>query len=925
MKKMKRLVALFVCLATIASLFAFSIPASAMSASAITSNADELLVEKLEAMGVIENKYGISNNVTRKQMAEVIVKFLRLSVGGNSSESPFNDLPMTDAAYPNVKALYDMGVVTGDDQGNYNPNNNVTYDEALVFIINAIGHQTFAQRQGGYPTGYHRVALNHGMLKNLSMQNGSDPVKVIDLYKMLNAALTAAVVDISYNGDGTINYTLSKTETFLSSVYNIRKYRGQVTANEYTKLDSPDAALTDEQIEIDGRKYETPGYYYTYFLGYTVDYYIRHTSSGDEELVYVEETPKANNVVRIDAEDVILSLSVADRLYYKDEELKEQHITFVSRPDVIYNEQSWSGWTNLASIVPATGYLEALDYNNDDVYDIVFVYEYENVVVGTVDTYGRSIVDKYDPLNVIDLDSRKHEVVIKVAGETLNKGFDSIAPNQVLSIVRSKGVEKVISVYICEKTVKGTITEYDTEYGYLIGEEYYNAAYAVFGTPLSIGLSGIFYLDMNDKIVTYTYDRESDEGVYGVMTGIDHEGGVLASEIIVRIYTREGKFLELPLAKRVKINGTTYDLAKQFNTVLGAISRGGLGNLNNAYVIKYTATETEVTSIDTGAVGGQGNLNVEIKDSSKMTVRPGYMLAIKNPDNGDAMEYFSYDSTAGVVFCVPNVSDLGNLDKYQILSVPKTEHIYTTGATSYSTVESISLYSSGTSALPKINVMMIRGMVSSPVDSEISQLSVITDITTAVDKDGNATKKLYFDNKQTALVLPTIKFRSGHTTTSPTDRTIESLISGPDPDLRPGVVVQFGMDSDGFINNISTVAKCESDGTLTPLFECDSDGTNYYSSSNRSMGEDGMRGLVAAEVAEIDPETMLVKINFVQTSGILGVRSKVLNLSSASKIIMFDSIEEKAINITRNDIKVGDKLAIRVDSYFDAKDIIIFR
>ena len=213
---------------------------------------------RLQTVGVITNEFDLSKYVTRGEMASIATTYAKIPA--STSTQAFKDVAPEHPFYHQIGALYNMGVVTGDENGNFHPDAYVTYDEALVYIINAIGHKPFAVREGGYPTGYHRIAIKHGMLENLSMNKGTDKATLGDIYRMLDEGLTAATVIETYYGNGDATYTLSTTETFLSSIYNINLYRGIVTAVQGTSLDSLDPKLGKDQIRINGKLYELGGY-----------------------------------------------------------------------------------------------------------------------------------------------------------------------------------------------------------------------------------------------------------------------------------------------------------------------------------------------------------------------------------------------------------------------------------------------------------------------------------------------------------------------------------------------------------------------------------------------------------------------------------------------------------------------------------------
>ena len=180
MKKMKRFAVLLVAFAIVVASGAFSV--SVLADNTVASNettieiteADLLLVEKLEAFGIVKDiEADLTAKVTRREMAELVVDYLRLPNASVDLEvSPFADVPLTDSAINAITALYNMQIITGDDMKKFYPDANLNYDEALVFIVNAVGYKLFAARDGGFPTGYHRIAIQLGLLKELSMKSG---------------------------------------------------------------------------------------------------------------------------------------------------------------------------------------------------------------------------------------------------------------------------------------------------------------------------------------------------------------------------------------------------------------------------------------------------------------------------------------------------------------------------------------------------------------------------------------------------------------------------------------------------------------------------------------------------------------------------------------------------------------------------------
>ena len=65
----------------------------------------------------------------------------------------YDDVNQEHWASGYITALYRQGIVNGDENGNFNPENNVTYIETAKMIVNSLGYSVLAEDAGGYPSG----------------------------------------------------------------------------------------------------------------------------------------------------------------------------------------------------------------------------------------------------------------------------------------------------------------------------------------------------------------------------------------------------------------------------------------------------------------------------------------------------------------------------------------------------------------------------------------------------------------------------------------------------------------------------------------------------------------------------------------------------------------------------------------------------
>lgn len=946
MKRMKRLVALLVAIATMASLCVFSIPASAEDVAAETTavtvtDEDLLRIEKLEALGVIDASYDPTTYVTRRKMADIIVKYMNIAPSANTDGTPFRDVTMKDSSFASICTLYNMGIVTGDDQLRFNPDNYVTYDEALVFIINAIGHKMFAVREGAYPTGYHRVAIKHNMLKGLAMQKGTDPVHFPDLYKMLEAALDAATVVPQYYGDGSVTYTLSDTDTYLYTTYGIRKYHGIVTGNENTKLKSADSSLTDEQIEIDGQIYETPGYVYDYFLGYAVDYYVRVNSSTDVEMVYIEEARNYNELIKVDAEDILPEKTTpdSDRIYYTDGENSEReyHLSFGKNYDVIYNKQYWKDYHSLVDVIPDTGYIEALDNNKDGVIDVIFVYEYRNVVVESTNSYTESIKDKLTG-DVISIDSVDYEVKIHFAGETKKRNFNSITQDAVLSILRSKSKE-VITVYISNDAVTGKIIGSSSELGYQIGEEWYESANKEYpnktldGTDLVVGLEGEFFLDINGKIVYYKKDTGAKEGeMIGIVTAIKPSESRLNHEIKLKIFTHEGEFIQVPVAKKLMINGRKYDLEDddRFEAAKDKLT------YDDVYLVRFMLNSAgEVSTMETTKkVGDYGKdddgtievLAEEISEDGEgndygMTSRKGRMFLYKNNAYENCISRMSDEHYT--IMTIPGASQKSDDDLYKVYTGSVTaDRLWGNRSGALIKSASYSLYSFGLSDITMINVAIFRLEDGAEGKAELpnvgDQFGMVTDVSIGVNEDEEKVPVLYMDSGDKVLMAKEVTYYNKAMADGAVCNS-ENLISGiTESDesvtkLESGTAILYSTNLSGEVTAIEFIADGEGKSLTASL----DDGIHGATGIGSNSAGIATSKIVIGEVVKVDNQEKILQLKVGESNN--------NTLIIGGSVYIYYSAEDKLVSGKIADISSQDKVLVLLTDYLTISKIYIFK
>lgn len=115
--------------------------------------------------GTSANTFSPEDPVTRAQMAALLIRALKMT---DSVQRPlsqkFDDVPNSFWAFGEIMLAERLGIIRGVSETSFQPNAQVTYPQAVVMTIRALGYDTGAME---YPTGYILKANELGLLSDL--------------------------------------------------------------------------------------------------------------------------------------------------------------------------------------------------------------------------------------------------------------------------------------------------------------------------------------------------------------------------------------------------------------------------------------------------------------------------------------------------------------------------------------------------------------------------------------------------------------------------------------------------------------------------------------------------------------------------------------------------------------------------------------
>ena len=200
MRNLKRALSLGLTAAMISGLMVMG--SSAAGYADVTSENNQEAIEVLQAVGVMvgdENgDFNPDQNVTRNEMAVVMSNLMDYTVASYKGTSPFTDVP--EWAEPYVSACYTNGITSGTSATTYGGSSTVTTGQAALMLLKALG---YFQYQADYGSDWLVEATKQGSIAGLFDGVSTGATEALtrnDVAQMVLNALEADLVNADKNG-----------------------------------------------------------------------------------------------------------------------------------------------------------------------------------------------------------------------------------------------------------------------------------------------------------------------------------------------------------------------------------------------------------------------------------------------------------------------------------------------------------------------------------------------------------------------------------------------------------------------------------------------------------------------------------------------------------------------------------------------------
>ena len=465
---------------------------------------------EITSLGIIQGDENgdlhLDDPLTRAEFAAVITRLMGYDDSvGMSGYKIFDDVSEEDWFSGYVGLMYGFGIMNGVSETKFSPYTYVTYEQAMKTLVCALGYELAGERAGGYPEGY----LNYGtkLRLNKNVETFSDFTRG-DIMQMCYNAMDVRPPKINDEEQPTFR------EIHAGGYSGTYRSTGVVTANFATYLNAPNSSLENDEVEIDDKVYKIGKTDASLYIGQMVEFYAVQDEHGVMDTLVSIRAHKNSSVTELSWNDIV-NTSLSEIVYRVDE---KKHKANINGAKIIKNGRVINFPTD-ADVSAERGSVRLVNYSKDNVIDVVFIDDYKNVRVKSVNGYAIEFAEgfTYNGARYLTVNFEDEDVCYTVTDSNgKSVSLSDIEPDSILSI-SSDSEGEVYSIVVSKESVRGMIKEIGEDM-MLIGETECDV-YEGDVFDVKAGKNVTAYLDYNGYIADIEEYETENQYAYLVETG----------------------------------------------------------------------------------------------------------------------------------------------------------------------------------------------------------------------------------------------------------------------------------------------------------------------------------------------------------------------------------------------------------------------
>ena len=516
---------------------------------------------KLRNLGLVsgysDTEFNPGGTITRAEFSSMISRLLALSgtVDPTAFRKIFNDVDSDYWGAGAIYALYNMGVINGDENGNFNPEDNIMVQDAIKIIVSSLGYTVTALDRGGYPSGFIREASRLSLLSGLDNVEYEDMLIRGDAAVLMSNALDVSIVtQTTYGGDS--HFYEYGDDTILSKYHGITTYRGEVTDVGYAGVYAENNTSTG-RFMIGSEIYRIGDFDMLPYLGMYGTVYLEKNGT-DYTAVYFEPSSSVD-VTEIDYNDY--ERFENRTIYYTDNDI-EKRVNLTDETKIIYNYKYLTRVGLIDELPFDCGFMKVIS-NRGGSADYVMIYDYETYVVSGAGRLGGVFTDKNTGAVNLELD-KTESIMLTYDGEAV--GYDpefALNKGDVVNVAMSAD-GMIADIRISIDSAIGEIELADRASNeYVIGGKAYALSKYFINTGREINPGGsevTIYLDINGNIADCSDTNRAMR--YGYLRSVDASADLFSNSVLLQVITEDGTAETLTAVTSSMLNGERSSLSK---------------------------------------------------------------------------------------------------------------------------------------------------------------------------------------------------------------------------------------------------------------------------------------------------------------------------------------------------------------------------
>lgn len=488
--------------------------------------------------GYNQYEYKPYNDITRAEFAKMNADIL--NIGNQSAEIVFSDVGSDHWASGYIASLYRQGIINGDENGRFNPENNVTYTEAAKMIVSSLGYAISAEDNGGYPSGFIMIAERLGIFDGVTETDKDAALSRGDMAIMVRNALERDILQQTAFGDEAV---FEKSGTLLEVYHGIKNGKGMLEGADGCSVVA-DMNVESDTAVIDGEVYTEAEFDVSEFLGENISFYY---DAEDKIILYAES--EAKNIVNITA-DKFLRLD-DNKLYYDDGSEKERYVSVDNNTRIIYNGRYKTRVGVTEDISIKCGDIRLI-CNDSSIADTIIIKEYNMYIPLTDGKLDTVMNDRISGAVNLDI-SKADNVFLNIYGEEVQPDEAFYSKGDVVSVAESED-GKVMYIDISSLKVAGIVKYINESKKTLIIDdtEYeYTDSLIKFNGDISLGAYIDAYFDVNKRIFAIE-NKDNEEYAYLINCGDEDS---FSGKINLKLLMQSGEVVAVTASNETLING----------------------------------------------------------------------------------------------------------------------------------------------------------------------------------------------------------------------------------------------------------------------------------------------------------------------------------------------------------------------------------